>query len=167
MQSRWVFTNPQESYLTKAQVGAAALPCTQRLLHALCINLPSTPPPSRPLPTRLPPPSCHPPTLLPQEVSLNYHMKCEQYAHSAARSFFNFNGTAGGWAGRRGRKTRASGSGCQDGSTAAAAVAARGQCGHLCYHPPLQVCGAWPASTTRAGGTGALGRLHSSMQGAQ
>ena len=30
-----------------------------------------------------------------QEVGLNYHMKCEQYAHSAARSFFNFNGTAG------------------------------------------------------------------------
>ena len=48
MQSRWVFTNPAESYLTKAQ-----------------------------------------------EVGLNYHMKCEQYAHSAARSFFNFNGTAG------------------------------------------------------------------------
>jgi hypothetical protein len=48
VQSRWVFTNPQESYLTKAQ-----------------------------------------------EVSLNYHMKCEQYSHSAARSFFNFNGTAG------------------------------------------------------------------------
>jgi beta-mannan synthase len=43
-----VFTNPAESYLTKAQ-----------------------------------------------EVGLNYHMKCEQYAHSAARSFFNFNGTAG------------------------------------------------------------------------
>ncbi len=38
-----------------------------------------------------------PPT--PQEVSLNYHMKCEQYAHSAARSFFNFNGTAGVWRG--------------------------------------------------------------------
>ncbi|EFN51937.1 hypothetical protein CHLNCDRAFT_139598 [Chlorella variabilis] len=58
VQSRWVFTNPQESYLTKAQ-----------------------------------------------EVSLNYHMKCEQYTHSAARSFFNFNGVwrlaciehAGGW----------------------------------------------------------------------
>ena len=48
MQSRWVFTNPQESYLTKAQ-----------------------------------------------EVSLNYHMKCEQYTHSATGSFFNFNGTAG------------------------------------------------------------------------
>ena len=48
VQSRWVFTNPAESYLTKAQ-----------------------------------------------EVGLNYHMKCEQYAHSAARSFFNFNGTAG------------------------------------------------------------------------
>lgn len=50
VQSRWVFTNPQESYLTKAQ-----------------------------------------------EVSLNYHMKCEQYTHSAAGSFFNFNGTAGVW----------------------------------------------------------------------
>ena len=48
VQSRWVFTNPQESYLTKAQ-----------------------------------------------EVSLNYHMKCEQYTHSATGSFFNFNGTAG------------------------------------------------------------------------
>lgn len=29
------------------------------------------------------------------QVSLNYHMKCEQYTHSATRSFFNFNGTAG------------------------------------------------------------------------
>lgn len=50
VQTRWVFTNPDESYLTKAQ-----------------------------------------------EVSLNYHMKCEQYSHSAAGSFFNFNGTAGVW----------------------------------------------------------------------
>ncbi|KDD76984.1 glycosyltransferase-like protein, partial [Helicosporidium sp. ATCC 50920] len=50
VQSRWVFTNPQESYLTKAQ-----------------------------------------------EVSLNYHMKCEQLTHSATGSFFNFNGTAGVW----------------------------------------------------------------------
>jgi beta-mannan synthase len=50
VQSRWVFTNPQESYLTKAQ-----------------------------------------------EVSLNYHMRCEQYTHSATGSFFNFNGTAGVW----------------------------------------------------------------------
>ncbi|PSC71384.1 glycosyltransferase family 2 [Micractinium conductrix] len=50
VQTRWVFTNPQESYLTKAQ-----------------------------------------------EVSLNYHMRCEQYTHSASRSFFNFNGTAGVW----------------------------------------------------------------------
>eukprot|EP00887_Chlorella_sp_A99_P007190 scaffold2.g7190.t1 len=50
VQSRWVFTNPEESYLTKAQ-----------------------------------------------EISLNYHMKCEQYTHSASGSFFNFNGTAGIW----------------------------------------------------------------------
>ena len=50
VQTRWVFTNPDESYLTKAQ-----------------------------------------------EVSLNYHMKCEQYTHSATGSFFNFNGTAGVW----------------------------------------------------------------------
>jgi beta-mannan synthase len=50
VQSRWVFTNPEESYLTKVQ-----------------------------------------------EVSLNYHMKCEQYTHSAYHSFFNFNGTAGVW----------------------------------------------------------------------
>lgn len=50
VQSRWVFTNPEESYLTKAQ-----------------------------------------------EVSLNYHMKCEQFTHSAYGSFFNFNGTAGVW----------------------------------------------------------------------
>ena len=48
MQTRWVFTNPQESYLTKAQ-----------------------------------------------EIGLNYHMKAEQYTHSAVGSFFNFNGTAG------------------------------------------------------------------------
>lgn len=47
------------------------------------------------------------PPLVPQEVSLNYHMKCEQYAHSAARSFFNFNGTAGGWAGWEGQCERA------------------------------------------------------------
>ena len=50
VQTRWVFTNPDESYLTKAQ-----------------------------------------------EVSLNYHMNCEQYTHSATGSFFNFNGTAGIW----------------------------------------------------------------------
>lgn len=50
VQTRWVFTNPEESYLTKAQ-----------------------------------------------EVSLNYHMRCEQYTHSAMGSFFNFNGTAGVW----------------------------------------------------------------------
>jgi beta-mannan synthase len=50
VQARWVFTNPEESYLTKAQ-----------------------------------------------EVSLNYHMRCEQVAHSATGSFFNFNGTAGVW----------------------------------------------------------------------
>lgn len=50
VQTRWVFTNPDESYLTKAQ-----------------------------------------------EVSLNFHMKCEQYTHSATGSFFNFNGTAGVW----------------------------------------------------------------------
>lgn len=50
VQGRWIFTNPQESYLTKAQ-----------------------------------------------EISLNYHMKCEQYTHSAYGSFFNFNGTAGVW----------------------------------------------------------------------
>lgn len=50
VQARWVFTNPEESYLTKAQ-----------------------------------------------EISLNYHMKCEQWVHFAAGSFFNFNGTAGLW----------------------------------------------------------------------
>lgn len=50
VQARWVFTNPDESYLTKSQ-----------------------------------------------EVSLNYHMCCEQYIHSAFGSFFNFNGTAGVW----------------------------------------------------------------------
>jgi beta-mannan synthase len=50
VQTRWVFTNPDESYLTKAQ-----------------------------------------------EVSLNYHMRCEQFTHSATGSFFNFNGTAGVW----------------------------------------------------------------------
>ena len=50
VQTRWVFTNPDESYLTKAQ-----------------------------------------------ELSLNYHMRCEQYSHSASGSFFNFNGTAGVW----------------------------------------------------------------------
>jgi len=32
-----------------------------------------------------------------QEMSLNYHMKCEQYVHFAGGSFFNFNGTAGVW----------------------------------------------------------------------
>jgi len=32
-----------------------------------------------------------------QEISLNYHCKCEQYAHFSSGSFFNFNGTAGVW----------------------------------------------------------------------
>ena len=32
-----------------------------------------------------------------QEISLSYHMLCEQYARCAAGLFFNFNGTAGVW----------------------------------------------------------------------
>ena len=32
-----------------------------------------------------------------QEISLNYHTKCEQYARSATGAFLNFNGTAGVW----------------------------------------------------------------------
>lgn len=32
-----------------------------------------------------------------QEISLNYHIKCEQFARHAAGVFFNFNGTAGAW----------------------------------------------------------------------
>ena len=32
-----------------------------------------------------------------QEIALNYHCKCEQYAHYASGSFFNFHGTAGVW----------------------------------------------------------------------
>lgn len=50
VQARWVFANPDESYLTKAQ-----------------------------------------------EISLNFHCKCEQFVHFASGSFFNFNGTAGVW----------------------------------------------------------------------
>ncbi|KAL0045322.1 hypothetical protein WJX82_003810 [Trebouxia sp. C0006] len=50
VQTRWTFTNADESYLTKAQ-----------------------------------------------EISLNYHCKCEQYAHFSSGTFFNFNGTAGVW----------------------------------------------------------------------
>ncbi|KAK9837515.1 hypothetical protein WJX81_008081 [Elliptochloris bilobata] len=50
VQTRWVFVNPDESYLTKAQ-----------------------------------------------EISLNFHCKCEQFVHFATGSFFNFNGTAGVW----------------------------------------------------------------------
>ena len=30
-----------------------------------------------------------------QEISLNYHCKCEQFVHFASGGFFNFNGTAG------------------------------------------------------------------------
>eukprot|EP00899_Mesostigma_viride_P015508 jgi/Mesvir1/23959/Mv10727-RA.2 len=32
-----------------------------------------------------------------QEISLNYHIKCEQFARFASGNFFNFNGTAGVW----------------------------------------------------------------------
>ena len=32
-----------------------------------------------------------------QEIGLNYHIKCEQYARFASGAFFNFNGTAGVW----------------------------------------------------------------------
>ena len=32
-----------------------------------------------------------------QEISLNYHMKGEQWVHSSQGGFFNFNGTAGVW----------------------------------------------------------------------
>lgn len=96
MQARWVFTNPQESYLTKAQVSGWRAEWEWRLARRRR--------PRPPLPT-------HPPTSSPthahrlthaQEVSLNYHMKCEQYAHSAAHSFFNFNGTAGAGPGAAG-----------------------------------------------------------------
>jgi beta-mannan synthase len=50
VQTRWSFTNPKETLLTRVQ-----------------------------------------------EISLSYHMKCEQYARFAAGLFFNFNGTAGVW----------------------------------------------------------------------
>ncbi|DBA75218.1 TPA: hypothetical protein ACH3X1_010513 [Trebouxia sp. C0004] len=50
VQTRWIFANPDESYLTKAQ-----------------------------------------------EISLNFHCKCEQYVQFATGGFFNFNGTAGIW----------------------------------------------------------------------
>jgi beta-mannan synthase len=30
-----------------------------------------------------------------QQISLNFHCKCEQYLHFASGGFFNFNGTAG------------------------------------------------------------------------
>lgn len=30
-----------------------------------------------------------------QQISLNYHCKCEQWVHFASGGFFNFNGTAG------------------------------------------------------------------------
>jgi beta-mannan synthase len=32
-----------------------------------------------------------------QEISLNYHFRCEQYSYFASGAFFNFNGTAGVW----------------------------------------------------------------------
>ena len=34
-----------------------------------------------------------------QQISLNYHCKCEQWVHFASGGFFNFNGTAGGHSG--------------------------------------------------------------------
>ena len=30
-----------------------------------------------------------------QEISLNFHCRCEQFVHFASGGFFNFNGTAG------------------------------------------------------------------------
>jgi hypothetical protein len=30
-----------------------------------------------------------------QQISLNFHCKCEQFVHFATGAFFNFNGTAG------------------------------------------------------------------------
>ena len=36
-------------------------------------------------------------TLQAQEISLNFHCKCEQYVQFATGGFFNFNGTAGIW----------------------------------------------------------------------
>ncbi|KAK9837464.1 hypothetical protein WJX81_004395 [Elliptochloris bilobata] len=41
-----------------------------------------------------------------QQISLNFHCKCEQYVHFATGSFFNFNGTAGVW---RAKAIRAAG----------------------------------------------------------
>lgn len=105
MQSRWVFTNPQESYLTKAQEvgGGDARAFVSRWeackesetggIRLVCCDhqAPVCSPSHRPLHLVL---SC--PAIFCPQVSLNYHMKCEQYTHSATRSFFNFNGTAGG-----------------------------------------------------------------------
>ncbi len=37
----------------------------------------------------------HPSAAQAQQISLNYHCKCEQFVHFACGGFFNFNGTAG------------------------------------------------------------------------
>ena len=117
------------------------------------------------LPLRLPPSPAPP-----QEVSLNYHMKCEQSAHSAARSFFNFNGTAGGlgrqegwavgWASlplARHAQPQGRSMPAQPGMLPEAAAAPPPPPTPPPATPP-QACGAWPASSTRAGGTGVAAR---------
>ena len=110
VQTRWVFVNPDESYLTKvwAAYNAALLgncnpisPVSSPYLRwqGLGAVVPSEAPPYLALDCYweiviryLKAVSC---SAQAQEISLNFHCKCEQFVHFATGSFFNFNGTAG------------------------------------------------------------------------
>ena len=86
MQARWVFANPDESYLTK--VDLLSLVSARNELPSECLG-------GGLWHRLLSPSSSHQLLLQAQEISLNFHCKCEQFVHFAGGSFFNFNGTAG------------------------------------------------------------------------
>ena len=121
MQTRWVFVNPDESYLTKVSTARAstALPQTRVLTHrrswshggsphaasmrALsskglegCRSYGRTEDQDKEALPQLQVPTGAGACAQAQEISLNFHCKCEQFVHFATGSFFNFNGTAGG-----------------------------------------------------------------------
>ena len=91
VQARWVFANPDESYLTKVLPtlkhchACSFCRCQQAKAHRLgCLKLPY-----------LDAAEHLDLWLQAQEISLNFHCKCEQFVHFASGGFFNFNGTAG------------------------------------------------------------------------
>lgn len=99
VQTRWVFANPDESYLTKVQS-----PSCERFLCTVthqsitnCVHNSQHSPLMHDTASAGSGLSGSLHLLQAQEISLNFHCKCEQYVQFATGGFFNFNGTAGIW----------------------------------------------------------------------